>query len=71
MTFVIPAFETMFAEFGAKDALPKLTKIVIAISRGFVSYLPVTHHGGHRARSAPSSPSIVAPPASAWCTPSS
>lgn len=42
MTFVIPAFETMFAEFGAKDALPKLTKIVIAISRGFVSYLPVT-----------------------------
>ena len=41
MTFVIPAFENMFAEFGAKDALPKLTQIVIAISNAFVSYLPV------------------------------
>lgn len=41
MTFVIPAFENMFAEFGAKDALPKLTQIVIAISNGFVSYLPI------------------------------
>ena len=40
MTFVIPAFENMFAEFGAKDALPKLTQIVIAISNTFVSYLP-------------------------------
>jgi type IV pilus assembly protein PilC len=42
MTFVIPAFEGMFAEFGAKDALPRLTKIVIGISKGFVSYLPLT-----------------------------
>ena len=42
MTFVIPAFEGMFAEFGAKDALPRLTKVVIAISKGFVSYLPLT-----------------------------
>ena len=41
LTFVIPAFENMFAEFGAKDALPKLTQIVIAVSNGFVSYLPV------------------------------
>ena len=41
MTFVIPAFENMFAEFGAKDALPKLTQVVIAISNGFISYLPV------------------------------
>ncbi|MCA9624861.1 MAG: type II secretion system F family protein, partial [Myxococcales bacterium] len=41
MTFVIPAFENMFAEFGAKNALPKLTQIVIAISNGFVSYLPI------------------------------
>jgi len=39
MTFVIPAFENMFAEFGAKDALPALTKMVIAISKGFVSWL--------------------------------
>ena len=41
MTFVIPAFEGMFAEFGAKDALPGLTKMVIAISKGFVGYLPL------------------------------
>lgn len=40
MTFVIPAFENMFAEFGAKDALPKLTQAVIAISQNFVSNLP-------------------------------
>lgn len=46
MTFVIPAFEGMFAEFGAKDALPKLTKVVIAISRNFVSFLPFTVTGG-------------------------
>lgn len=41
MTFVIPAFEGMFAEFGAKDALPALTKMVIAVSKSFVSYLPL------------------------------
>lgn len=39
--FVIPAFENMFAEFGAKDALPRLTKIVIAVSNGFIDYLPI------------------------------
>jgi type IV pilus assembly protein PilC len=42
LTFVIPAFENMFAEFGAKDALPALTKAVIGVSKGFVTYLPVT-----------------------------
>ncbi|WP_437776137.1 type II secretion system F family protein [Sorangium sp. So ce1097] len=41
MSFVIPSFETMFAEFGAKDALPQLTKIVIAASKAFVTYLPL------------------------------
>jgi type IV pilus assembly protein PilC len=41
MTWVIPAFEGMFAEFGAKDALPALTKLVIKISNGFVAYLPL------------------------------
>lgn len=41
MTFVIPAFEGMFAEFGAKDALPALTKFVIGVSRGFVTALPI------------------------------
>jgi type IV pilus assembly protein PilC len=40
MTFVIPAFENMFAEFGAKDALPKLTQLVIYVSNVFVSNLP-------------------------------
>jgi type IV pilus assembly protein PilC len=40
LTWVIPAFENMFAEFGAKDGLPWLTKMVIGISRGFVSALP-------------------------------
>ena len=41
LTFVIPAFERMFADFGGgKEALPKLTQIVVALSHGFVSYLP-------------------------------
>jgi len=41
LTFVIPAFEGMFADFGGgKDSLPKLTQVVVAISHGFVSYLP-------------------------------
>jgi type IV pilus assembly protein PilC len=40
LTWVIPAFESMFAEFGAKDGLPWLTKMVIATSKGFVSALP-------------------------------
>jgi len=31
----------MFAEFGAKDALPALTKLVIALSRNFVTWLPL------------------------------
>jgi type IV pilus assembly protein PilC len=41
MTWVIPAFEGMFAEFGAKDALPALTKLVIQLSKAFVNYLPL------------------------------
>ncbi|HHH31904.1 MAG TPA: type II secretion system F family protein [Polyangiaceae bacterium] len=41
LTFVIPAFENMFAEFGAKDALPKLTQVVILVSNSFVSYSPI------------------------------
>lgn len=41
LTFVIPAFESMFAEFGGgKENLPKLTRVVIALSQGFVSNLP-------------------------------
>lgn len=46
LTWVIPAFEAMFAEFGAKDALPGITKMVIGISNGFVSYLPLVILGG-------------------------
>jgi type IV pilus assembly protein PilC len=41
LTFVIPAFEGMFAEFGGgKDKLPILTRALISISNGFVTYLP-------------------------------
>jgi type IV pilus assembly protein PilC len=41
LTFVIPAFENMFKEFGGgKDALPALTRLMVSISHGFVSYLP-------------------------------
>jgi len=47
LTFVIPAFEGMFAEFGGgKDALPWLTRMLIAISNGFVSKLPYLIVGG-------------------------
>jgi type IV pilus assembly protein PilC len=37
LVFVIPGFETMFKDFGAKDELPALTKMVMAVSRGFVN----------------------------------
>lgn len=41
LTFVIPAFERMFQDFGGgKEALPKLTQIIVSLSHGFVSYLP-------------------------------
>ena len=42
LTWVIPAFENMFAEFGAKDGLPVITKMVIAVSKNFVRFLPLT-----------------------------
>jgi type IV pilus assembly protein PilC len=42
LTFVIPAFENMFKEFGGgKDNLPALTRMMVAISHGFLTYLPV------------------------------
>jgi type IV pilus assembly protein PilC len=41
LTFVIPAFENMFKDFGGgRDSLPAITRLVIALSRGFVSALP-------------------------------
>jgi type IV pilus assembly protein PilC len=43
LTFVIPAFENMFAEFGGgKDSLPALTRFMVSLSHGFITYLPVT-----------------------------
>src|SRR5262249_12109712 len=41
LSFVIPAFENMFKDFGSKEALPKLTQIVVNFSHGFVNYLPL------------------------------
>jgi type IV pilus assembly protein PilC len=42
LTFVIPAFESMFQEFGGgKDALPAITRLMVALSHSFVSYLPL------------------------------
>ena len=41
LTFVIPAFENMFKDFGGgKESLPVLTRRIIGVSRGFVSALP-------------------------------
>lgn len=42
LTFVIPAFENMFQDFGGKGQLPKITQVVISASNSFISYLPFT-----------------------------
>jgi type IV pilus assembly protein PilC len=39
LTFVIPGFQNMFKDFGAKDALPALTQAVMAVSTFFVGNL--------------------------------
>src|SRR5580700_2684076 len=36
LVFVIPGFETMFKDFGAKDELPGITRIVMAVSQAFI-----------------------------------
>ena len=36
LTWVIPAFQGMFAEFGGEDQLPGLTQMVINLSEGFL-----------------------------------
>ena len=47
LTFVIPAFENMFAEFGGgPEALPAITRFMVALSHGFVSWLPIIAIGG-------------------------
>lgn len=38
LTWVIPTFEKMFADFGAADELPGLTKMVIGMSRWFAGH---------------------------------
>ncbi len=38
LVFVIPGFQTMFKDFGAKDELPVLTRIVMQVSQVFVAY---------------------------------
>jgi type IV pilus assembly protein PilC len=41
LTFVIPAFEAMFKDFGGgKEAMPKITQIVIDFSHLFITGLP-------------------------------
>jgi type IV pilus assembly protein PilC len=45
LIFVIPGFETMFKDFGAKDELPAITRIVMNISKGFVGNLPFVFLG--------------------------
>lgn len=39
MVYVIPAFENMFKDFGSKEGLPKITQIVIDLSKWFVGNL--------------------------------
>ncbi len=42
MTFVIPAFETMFKDFGGgRENLPLITRIMMDLSNNFVTFLPV------------------------------
>src|SRR5690606_20740891 len=42
MTFVIPAFETMFKDFGGgREALPAITRFMRGLSSAFVTYLPL------------------------------
>lgn len=38
--WVIPSFQTIFADLGSKDDLPYLTQLVIAASQGFIHNLP-------------------------------
>ncbi|MDP3278503.1 MAG: type II secretion system F family protein [Deltaproteobacteria bacterium] len=45
LTWVIPTFKKMFADFGAADQLPALTQFVINISEGFVGWFPFVFVG--------------------------
>ena len=47
LTFVIPAFENMFKDFGGgKEAMPALTQLVVDASHMFVTGLPLMFAGG-------------------------
>jgi type IV pilus assembly protein PilC len=46
LVFVIPSFQKMFADFGAKDELPILTVWVINVSQAFIGNLPFVILGG-------------------------
>jgi len=39
LTWVIPSFQAMFADFGGEDALPALTKLVVGLSEWFTGNL--------------------------------
>jgi type IV pilus assembly protein PilC len=41
LIFVIPSFQKMFTDFGAKDELPVLTQWVINTSQAFIGHLPL------------------------------
>ena len=40
LTFVIPAFENMFKDFGDKESMPKLTQIMMSLSHNFITFMP-------------------------------
>ena len=46
LVFVIPSFQKMFADFGAKDELPVLTLWVINTSQAVINHLPLIILGG-------------------------
>ena len=42
LIFVIPAFESMFSEFGGgPDALPWITRMMVKLSENFIGYMPL------------------------------
>ncbi|NRA32886.1 MAG: type II secretion system F family protein [Polyangiaceae bacterium] len=47
LIFVIPAFESMFSEFGGgPDALPWITRMMVKLSNNFIGYMPLIVLGG-------------------------
>ena len=46
LTWVIPSFQAMFADFGGEDALPALTKMVVGLSEWFTGNIHFLAIGG-------------------------